>query len=95
MAVMPMLQVCVAVLPIVVSGVHLEPFRPNPSQFCFSIGACDPALQRAQRDACASGKTDAALGARQSETRRDGRSCAIIGAKALARALGYALRAFA
>jgi hypothetical protein len=63
-------------------------------QFCFPIGVCDPASNWAQRDVCASGKTDSAAGARQSETLRDGRICAMTGTKVLARIDGYALRTF-
>ena len=44
------------------NGSTLEPFQPNPSQFCFSIGVRDPSPNRAPRDAAASGKTDSSIG---------------------------------
>jgi hypothetical protein len=52
----------------------------------------DPALKRVKGDAVASAKTGSALGARQLETRRDGRFCTSFSAKKLARIHRYALR---
>ena len=52
----------------------------------------DPALKRVKGDAVASAKTGSALGARQLETRRDGRFCTSFSAKKLAPIYGYALR---
>jgi hypothetical protein len=52
----------------------------------------DPASKRVKGDAAASAKTASALGARQLETRRDGRFCTSFSAKKLARIHGYALR---
>jgi hypothetical protein len=52
----------------------------------------DPASKRVKGDAVASAKTGSALGARQLETRRDGRFCTSFGAKKLARIYRYAQR---
>ena len=41
----------------------------------------DPELKRVQRDVDTSGKAGLALGMSQSETRREGRFCANVGAK--------------
>jgi hypothetical protein len=67
----------------------------NSESILFSIGVCDPSPKRVKGDAYPSVETVSSSGARQSETLRDGRFCAMTGAKPLVRITRYALRALA